>query len=153
MKRIKIKFRRRKCGKDHTAIECITDFEAFLDNICCYFIEPKEDNDYFHPLWGIFTPHIHHNMYQVQLIFVNCQYFIFTMGYDNYFNIICPKESLRKRQFSIPIFFNVWTSKRFYVWCYIVWKVNFKRISQEEKQLWSNNNVYIFFHNKVWFNS
>ena len=50
MKRIKIKFRRRKCGKDHTAIECITDFEAFLDNICCYFIEPKEDNDYFHPL-------------------------------------------------------------------------------------------------------
>ena len=53
------------------------------------------------PLWGRFPPERRYNMDQVPLPFVNGQDETFTMEEDNDVNLKCPKESLRKRQFTI----------------------------------------------------
>ena len=93
-------------GKEQAVIECITEFEAFLDNICFDLIQPAEDNDYFHPILGRISPHFIYIMDQVPLQFLNVRDEIFTMYDKNDANIKLPKESLCKYRFNMHIVFD-----------------------------------------------
>ena len=92
----KIKFRKRKCGKEKTAEECIQDFEEFMHKLRFDFLPPREDDgdDGRGPLWGRFPPERRYSMDQVPLSFVLSQDDIFTMDDDKDVNTKCPKEAL-----------------------------------------------------------
>ena len=93
IKRKKIKFRRRKFGKEQTAEDCIGGFEEFLNKLKFDFLHPNEDNssDGIIPLWDVFHLEQRYNMDQVFLSFVNGQYYTLTVEYDSNVKIKCPK--------------------------------------------------------------
>ena len=68
-----IKFRKRICGKEKTAEECVPEFEKLFLKLRFHFLDPKEgDLDSARdPLWGRFPPERRYNMDQVPLPFVN----------------------------------------------------------------------------------
>ena len=101
--RKKIKFCQRKCGKEKTAEECIAEYEQFLAKLRFEFLPPRmEDPEELRgSLWGRFPPQNRYNMDQVPLPFVNGQDSTFTTEKDDTVNLKCPKESLRKRQFTM----------------------------------------------------
>ena len=90
IRRKKIKFRKRKCGKEKTAEESIPEFEEFMEKLRFDFLQPRQGG-----LWGRFPPARRYNMDQVPLPFVVSQDDTFTMEEDTDVNIKCPKESLR----------------------------------------------------------
>ena len=91
-----IKFRKRKCGKEKTAQECIPEFEKFLEKVCFNFLEPKENDskDCRDPLWGRFPPERRYNFDQVPLPFVVGMDETFTTEDDDNINIKNLKEAL-----------------------------------------------------------
>ena len=96
MKQKRINSRKRKCGKEQTAEECIGGFEGFLNKVQFNFLQPARDDgvDGREPLWGRFPLEKRYNMDQVHLPFVNSQYDTFTIEDYNHINVKCPKESL-----------------------------------------------------------
>ena len=109
-----IKFRKRKCGKEKTAQECIKDFEEFLEKLRFEFLHPKEDDgeDCMNEIRGRFPPESRYNFDQVPLPFVVGQDETFTMEEDNDVNIKRPKEALRKRQFTMHLVLMLGREKR-----------------------------------------
>lgn len=146
-----IKFRKRKCGKERTAEECIKDFEEFLYKMRFDFLDPIEEDGASgrDPLWGRFPPSRRYNMDQSPLPFVNGQDVTFTMEDDNDVNIKCPKESLRKRQFTMHLVFNASEGDDRDGWCDLVCKGTGKRIKDAEKELWDED-VDVFWQSKAW---
>ena len=72
IKRKKIKFRKRKCGKEKTTEECITEIEDFMYKLRFDFHPPCEDDraDGRDDLWGRFPTEQRYNIDQVPLPFV-----------------------------------------------------------------------------------
>ena len=143
IRRKKIKFRKRKCGKEKTAEESIPEFEGFMEKLRFDFLQPREDdgNDGRDPLWGRFPPARRYNMDQVPLPFVVSQDDTFTMEEDTDVNIKCPKESLRKRQFTMHQVYNAGIGEESHGWCdsMVVCRGTGKIISQAEKNLYDND--------------
>jgi len=154
MKRKNIKFRQRKCEKEKTAAECITEFESFMHALRFDFLPPCEDDgdDERDALWGRFPPERRYNMDQVPLPFVVSQDDTFTMDGDNDVNIKCPKESLRKRQFTMHQLYNTGVGDKAHGWCNVVCRGTVKRISKAEKNLYDND-VNVFWQPKAWVDS
>ena len=75
IKRKRIKYNKRKCGKYQTAEAFIGDFEEFLKKVQFDFIQTTEDDvdDGRDPMWGRFPLDRCYNMYRVPLPFVNGQ--------------------------------------------------------------------------------
>ena len=44
IKKNKMKFRKRKFGKEQTSEECIGDFEVFFNKVRFYFLQPTDDD-------------------------------------------------------------------------------------------------------------
>ena len=151
IKRKNIKFRRRKCGKEKTAEECIPEFEQFMSTLRFDFLPPREDGGAAErdPLWGRFPPELRYNMDQVPLPFVCMQDDTYTMEEDKDVNIKCPKESLRKRQFTMHQVFNAGVGDDAHGWCDMVVRGTGKRISQGEKNLYDDD-VDVFWQKKAW---
>ena len=151
IKRKAIKFRKRKCGKEKTAEECITEFENFMHTLRFDFLPPREDDGYdgMDPLWGRFPPELRYNMDQVPLPFVVSQDDTFTMDEDHDINIKCPQESLRKRQFTMHQVFNAGVGDKAHGWCDMVCRGTGKRISKAEKNLYDND-ISVFWQPKAW---
>lgn len=151
IKRKNIKFRKRKCGKEKTAQECVTEFEAFLHKLRFQFLKPREEDEdaVKTSIWGRFPPECRYNMDQVPLPFVNGQDDTFTTEDDNDVNIKCPRESLRKRQFTMHLVFNAGSGDKAQGWCDLVCKGTGKRINSAEKELWDED-VKIFWQDKAW---
>ena len=147
--RRRIKFRRRKNDKEKTAEECIADFEHFLYKLRFEYLQPRPGDTETDELYGRFPPHLRYNMDQVPLPFVNGQDVTFTVDGDVDVNIKCPKESLRKRQFTMHLVFNAAKGELSNGWCDLVCKGTGKRIKQAEKDLW-NDDVDIFWQKKAW---
>ena len=151
MKRKKIKFRKRKCGKEISAQECVPAIELFLTNIRFNFLLPRENDgaDGRDPLWGRFLPERRYNMDQVPLPFVVGQDHTFTTYDDDDVHIKCPKEALRKRQFTMHVVVNAGTGEKGACWVDLVCKGLGKRIRRAEKDLW-NGNVGMFWQKNAW---
>ena len=148
MSRKKIKYRKRKCGKEKTAQEFIPEFEAFLARLRFDFLKPiqHESNP---SIWGRFPPEKRYNMDQVPLPFVVGQDYTFTQHDDRDVNIKCPDERLRKRQFTMHIVVNAGKDKKKHGWVDLVCKGTGKRIKQAEKELW-NTNVDVYWQKNAW---
>mmetsp|Transcript_15361 Transcript_15361/g.28931 ORF Transcript_15361/g.28931 Transcript_15361/m.28931 type:complete len:660 (+) Transcript_15361:59-2038(+) len=152
MTRKKIKFRKRKCGKEKTAEDCIEDFEKFMKLLRFELLAPNEniggrhDN---HPLWGRFPPERRYNMDQVPLPFVVNQEATFTTCDDKIVNVKCPSESLRKRQFTMHLVFNAGKGDLAHGWCDLVCKGTGTRVSNIEKELW-NDDVKVSWQPNAW---
>ena len=151
IKRKKIKFLKRKCGKEKTAEECITEFEDFMYKLRFDFLPPREDDgaDGRDALWGRFPPERRYNMDQVPLPFVVSQDHTFTTEEDNDVNIKCPKESLHKRQFTMHQIYNAGIGDKAHGWCDMVCRGTGKRIPEAEKNLYDND-IHVFWQKKAW---
>ena len=151
IKRKNIKFRKRKCGKEKTAEECVEAFEDFLERVRFDFLNPRDgDGDLMREsIWGRFPPELRYNMDQVPLPFVNGQDETFTMEDDDVVNLKCPKESLRKRQFTMHLVFNAGTGDKGHGWCDLVCRGTGRRISMGERELW-HEDVRVFWQKKAW---
>ena len=77
------------------------------------------------------------------LPFVVSQEDTFTMDDDNDVNTKCPKEALRKRQFSMHQVFNAGKGDKAHGWCDIVCRGIGKRTSKAEKDL-CDDNIEVF---------
>ena len=91
----------------------------FLDNFFC-FIRPREYDDYFRKIGGVFYPHHSYNMDQVLLPFVNDQDEKNSMVDSNDINFKFPTESLHKHQFTMYIVFNSGIEKNLWLLRYIL---------------------------------
>ena len=149
--RKRIKFRKRKCGKEKTAEECVQDFEEFMYKLRFDFLPPREDDgdDGRDPLWGRFPPEKRYNMDQVPLPFVVSQNDTFTMDDDNDVNIKCPREALQKRQFTMHQVFNAGKGDKAHGWCELVCRGTGKRIAQAETDLYDED-IEVFWQPKAW---
>mmetsp|Transcript_14392 Transcript_14392/g.16750 ORF Transcript_14392/g.16750 Transcript_14392/m.16750 type:complete len:112 (-) Transcript_14392:56-391(-) len=105
------------------------------------FLVPIEED-------GAFPPSRRYNMDQSPLPFVNGQDVTFTMGDDDDVNIKCPKESLRKRQFTMHLVFNAAEGDDRDGWCDLVCKGTGQRIKDAEKELWDED-VDVFWQSKA----
>ena len=58
MKRKNIKYKKRKCGKEKTAEECIPEFEQHLAKVRFDFLQPREEDGGAgrDSIWGRFPP-------------------------------------------------------------------------------------------------
>ena len=108
MSREKIKHRKRKCGKEKTAEECGADFESFLTNLRFDSLAPRDDSpvEDRESIWGRFPPERRYKMNLVPLPCINGQETTFTTEDDTDINLKCPKESLRKRQYTMHLICN-----------------------------------------------
>jgi hypothetical protein len=151
MARKKMKHRKRKNGKEKTAEECVGDFEKFLEKLRFDFLAPRDDSpaEDFESIWGRFPPELRYNMDQVPLPFVNGQDSTFTAGDDEDVNIKCPKESLRKRQYTMHLIFNAGRGNDAFGICDLVCRGKGLRINQAEKSLWDPN-INVFWQGKAW---
>ena len=68
-------------------------------------------------------------MDKVPLPFVHGQDDIFIVEDDDDMNIKCPRDSLRKSQFTIHLVFNARSGDKAYVWCDLICKLTGKRIN------------------------
>ena len=111
-------------------------------------MSPREEDDEAarESIWGRFPPERRYNMDQVPLPFVNGQDDTFTMEDDEDVNMKCPKESLKKRQFTIHFVFNAGSGDQAHGWCDLVYRGTGKRI---EKELWDER-VRVFWQQKAW---
>ena len=91
-------------------------------------------------------------MDQVPLPFVVGQDDTFTTENDKDVNIKCPKESLRKCQFTMHLVFNAGKGENAHGWCDLVCKGTGKRINTAEKALWDER-VKVFWQDKAWVDS
>jgi hypothetical protein len=154
IQRKNIKFRKRKCGKERTAEECVADFEKFLTYVRFSVLPPREGDgaESRCPLWGRFPPERRYNMDQVPLPFVNGQDETFTTADDDCVNLKCPKEELRKRQFTMHLVFNAGNGPNAHGWCDLVCKGTGTRIPAAEKDLWDKD-IKMFWQQKAWVDS
>ena len=97
-------------------------FEDFLYKLRFNFLQPDENDNSRHSLYGRFPPSRRYNMDQVPLPFVNGQDVTFTTDDDTDVNIKCPQESLRKRQFTMHLVFNAGIGNDADGWCDLVTK-------------------------------
>ena len=116
--------------------------------LTCFFRDGEEESE-MDPLWGRFPPERRYNMDQVPLPFVNGQDETFTMEEGNDVNLKCPKESLRKRQFTMHLVFSAGSGNDSHGWCDLVCRGTGRRISTGEKVLWDKN-VQVFWQKKAW---
>ena len=151
IKRKNIKFRKRKCGKKQTAEEQKPEFLKFLALLRSKIIPPREDDgvEARDLLWGRFPPHRQYNFDQVPLPFVINQDYTFTMGDDEHPHVKCPKDALRKRQFTMHVVTNAGTGDKAYGWTDLICKGQGKRISAAEKELWDDN-IDVFWQKNAW---
>ena len=74
-------------------------------------------------------------MHQVPLPFIVNQEDTFTMDDDNDVNIKCPKEALRKRQFTMHQVVNAGKGDKAHGWCSMVYRGAGNRMSEAETYL------------------
>ena len=100
-------------------------------------MEPKENDskDCRDPLWGRFHPERRYNFDQVPLPFVVGMDETFTTEDDDNVNIKCPKEALRKRQFTMHLVINAGKGDKAHGWCDLIAKGTGKQINAAEKEL------------------
>ena len=63
----------------------------------------------------------------------------FTTNDDSDVNLKCPKEYLRKRQYTMHLVFNCGVGEKGHGWCDLVCRGKGMRISAGEKALWDDN--------------
>ena len=133
LKRKRITYKKRKCGKEKTASECIPELKKFIAVLRFELLKPKDDDvDPADPLWGRFPPNRRYNMDQVPLPFVCGQDHTFTPEEDKDVNIKYPGEQFRKRQFTMHVVTNAGDKNNKHGWCDLVCRGAGLRISQAE---------------------
>ena len=135
MRRKRIKYRKKKSGKEVTVLQCVPAFEKFPALVRFKILPPLTDLQEVDSLYGRFPPHLRFNMDQCPLPFVVSQDTTFTVASDNDVHIKCPGEALRKRQFTMHVVYNAGNGARRAGWVDLVCKGTGKRIRQTEKEL------------------
>ena len=170
--RKRIKFRKRKSGKQHSGQDNIdkiikvslcdnfvtfdTSFDLIYLKFFAYFrhrvLAPHEGFDCpdFTLKWGRFPPHLHYNMDQVPLPFVVSQDNTYTTEDDKNVHVTAPSEALRKRQFTMHIIMNASSGKKRHGYTSLICKGSEKgRRKPAEKLAW-NKKVPILFQKNAW---
>ena len=149
MKRKRIKYRKKKSGKEVTALQCVPAFEKFLALVRFKILPPLTDLQEVDSLYGRFPPHLRFNMDQCPLPFVVGQETTFTVASDSDVHIKCPGEALRKGQFTMHVVNNAGNGARRAGWVDLVCKGTGKRVRQTEKELWDAR-VSVYFQKNAW---
>ena len=92
----------------------------------------------------IFPLERRYNMCQETLPFVVSQEDTFIMDDDSDVSIKCPKEALRKRQFTMYQVLNTEKGDKAHGWCDIVHRVIGKKMSQVDKNL-HDDHIEVFW--------
>ena len=149
LKRRKLKFRKRKSGKEHTVEELLPAYKKFLTFLRFRAIVPSETDSERHELWGRFPPDRRYNFDQVPLPFIVDQDHTYTTEDDEHPQIKAQSEALRKRQFTMHVVTNAGTGERAHGWVDLVCKGTGTRIRDAEKALWDER-VSVYWQKNAW---
>ena len=148
IRRRKLKYRRRKCGKQKSANSHVPQFLDFLQRLRFNIIVPLPE-DTSESIWGRFPPCRRYNMNQVPLPFVVSQEFTFTLQEDSNVHITCPSKALRKRQWTMHVVVNAGEGDDGHAWVDLVTKGSGKRIKAEEKARY-HKGVDMYWQKNAW---
>ena len=147
--RRKLKYRRRKSGKQFSANKHVHTYLNFLQRLRFKLLPPIDETIPSDALWGRFPPSHRYNMDQVPLPFVVSQDFTFTVENDTNIHITCPSESLRKRQWTMHVVTNAGDGDKRHAWVDLVTKGKGQRIKEAETQRY-HPDVDMFWQKNDW---